>query len=485
MDVHEYWTCELRVEGNFPPGDSVYCAGCVWADHAEPTLKDQVQEFKLGVTDREYRFYLSLDKDCFVRCFARNSTGVFYGEVAYWQTQVSVPRVSVSPVSTVSDTAAYGGFLILGGDEFATMGNNIYAGLCWSREPHPTVGDDTVGILVQSVSGCLQLRGLQPATTYYVRSYLRNSRGVTYSEEEYRFTTQAKGLPAASPWRKLTRLPQVRNWAHILKSADKVYALSDGWKDYEIPYEPMQFWEFDLKREEWTRLADYPGSPMQSAYALEVDGAVYYGWGYVDMEGVPALSGEWWKYDPAGACWSRCADAPENQSDIVGLVADGQILLVGSQSIWRYLPVSDTYELTGMPSLWSGMNGYQAFSVDGRLFVEGRGVINEYIVEEALWEACGTPPLGIRNGSRLLQYGDRIFYFGGKRWNANGLNGCTTHLYEFDYRNRRFIRCADLPADAVYTLNQPATAPTGNIVSNNNELWEYLPDYDGESELMP
>lgn len=485
MDVREYRICDLHVEGNFPPGDSVYYAGCVWAAHAEPTLKDQVYEFVLGVTDREHRFYLSLDKDRFVRCFARNSTGVFYGEVAYWQTQISIPRISVSPVSTVSDTAAYSGFLILGGDEFATNGNQVYAGLCWSRKPHPTVEDDTVGILAQNVAGSLRLSGLQPATTYYVRSYLRNGRGLAYSEEEYRFTTREKGVPATSPWRKLTRLPQVGNLDHILKIGDKVYALSDGWKAYGSAYKPMQFWEFDLQQEKWTRLADYPGSPMESAYALEADGSVYYGWGYVESGGVQTLSGEWWKYDPAVARWSRCTDAPMNPSGITGLVAGGQILLIGSQSVWRYLPASDTYELTAMPSLWSGMNGCQAFFVDGRLFVEGRGQINEYIVEDALWEACGTPPLGIQCGSRLVQCGNRVFYFGGGRWNVNGLSGCTTQLYEFDYRNRRFIRCADLPVDAVYTGNLPTTAPTGNIVSNNNELWEYLPDYDRESELMP
>lgn len=486
MMVRDYWMCNLYVGGNFPPGDSVYYGGCVWADHPEPTLEDHVHEIAFGVTEREPLFYLSITKNSFVRCFARNSTGVFYGEVVYWQTQVSLPRVSVSPVSTVSDTAAYSGFLILGGDEITGTGNNVYAGLCWSLNPHPTVEDDTVEIQAQRVAGCLPLSGLKPATTYYVRSYLRNSRGLAYSEEEYRFTTRAKGVPATSPWRKLTQLSQVDKWAHILKVGDKVYALSDGWKAYDLPYEPMQFWEFDLKQDKWTRLADYPGTSLYSTCAFEADGVIYYGFGYVETDSVSNVSGEWWRYDPTVARWSRCVDIYETHPNgIIGVVAGGQILLVDSEAIWRYLPASDTYELTAMPSLWEYMNGSQAFSVDGRLFVEGSYSINEYIAEEALWESCVAPPLGIHTGSRLLRYGNRIFYFGGRCLNDTGLDGCTTHLYEFDYRNFRFIRCADLPANAVFTANSPATALTGNIVSNNNELWEYLPDYDGESELMP
>jgi uncharacterized protein (TIGR02145 family) len=86
--------------------------------------------------------------------------------------------------------------VVIGGDILNDGGSSIVSrGVCYFTTPNPNMGDlrteDGIGIGTYSTI----LRNLSPSTTYYVRSYAKNSQGVVVYGNEVSFST---GTPIPS-----------------------------------------------------------------------------------------------------------------------------------------------------------------------------------------------------------------------------------------------------------------------------------------------
>ena len=116
-----------------------------------------------------------------------NSTMSYHTEVKSFTTVSSyLATVSTSTVIDITAISATGGGNVMddGGTEI------IERGICWSKEPNPTIENDHDydhdhgGIGSYSV----EMTGLEDHTTYYVRAYVTNSKGTNYGGE-VNFTT--------------------------------------------------------------------------------------------------------------------------------------------------------------------------------------------------------------------------------------------------------------------------------------------------------
>lgn len=120
----------------------------------------------------------------YVRAYAINCKGVAYGnEVSFTTKETTLPRVSQPVISNISYTSATVEADLL------SSGGYIEAntGVVYSKLPNPTMDNDNVS---GSPAGIYcDLINLKDGTTYYVRAYASNPKGITYSET-VSFTTK-------------------------------------------------------------------------------------------------------------------------------------------------------------------------------------------------------------------------------------------------------------------------------------------------------
>jgi tellurium resistance protein TerD len=70
-------------------------------------------------------------------------------------------------------------------------------GFCWSTTPNPTVDDNKITALTDSLSFQSRIEGLSKSTTYYVRSFASSNNRTSYGNEVY-FMTFSNGFPVVS-----------------------------------------------------------------------------------------------------------------------------------------------------------------------------------------------------------------------------------------------------------------------------------------------
>lgn len=132
---------------------------------------------------------LEEDTQYYVRPYAINKNGVYYGE------QVTVLMLSnKAMISTISTSFVTAHRAKIGGEVLDLGLKNApitEAGICWSTKKNPTIDDSTVKSTITRVGefDALQLFCLVPSTTYYARAYVTNEYGTNYGEE-VTFTTR-------------------------------------------------------------------------------------------------------------------------------------------------------------------------------------------------------------------------------------------------------------------------------------------------------
>lgn len=170
-------------------GATVTERGICWGPSPNPTMEGSHANNGTGTGAYTCMMTgLTPNTTYYVRAYAKNRVGVSYGDEIEFTTEIfiTLPSLVTNEVTDITQTAATGGGTILdnGG---ATITDR---GVCWSTSHNPTINDSHAAVLFGGSLGAytVQMTGLSPNTTYYVRAYAINSVGVAYGNEVY-FTT--------------------------------------------------------------------------------------------------------------------------------------------------------------------------------------------------------------------------------------------------------------------------------------------------------
>ncbi len=135
---------------------------------------------------------LSTSTTYYVRAYAKNATGTYYGSQKSFTTKSGMPTVTTSTASNITATS-----FVCGGNVSSDGGFSVTArGLCWSTIQYPTISGshNTLGSGTGTFTG--SATGLTGNTTYYVRAYATNSKGTSYGDQITVMTVS--GLPTVT-----------------------------------------------------------------------------------------------------------------------------------------------------------------------------------------------------------------------------------------------------------------------------------------------
>lgn len=170
---------------------SVTARGVCWAKTEYPTIDEghTVNGSGLG----EFISQLSgleADATYYIRAYATNNQGTAYGEQYTFTTINGLPQVTTDAVSEISATTA-----MCGGTVGANSGYAITArGICWSNtSASPTIINSQHTEEVATTGHFTSMMiGLERSTTYYVRAYAVNEKGIGYGDTKIFTTTEGK-----------------------------------------------------------------------------------------------------------------------------------------------------------------------------------------------------------------------------------------------------------------------------------------------------
>jgi uncharacterized protein (TIGR02145 family) len=113
--------------------------------------------------------------------------------VASCRKKGSVPIVTTSEVSGITQTSAIGGGIVTdnGGDEISEYG------VCWGIDPYPNIDGNKTSHTPTGGNFTSNFSGLSPNTQYYIRAYATNSAGTGYGDD-IRFPTSGTAGPTVT-----------------------------------------------------------------------------------------------------------------------------------------------------------------------------------------------------------------------------------------------------------------------------------------------
>ncbi|MHC1708754.1 MAG: DUF1566 domain-containing protein [Bacteroidales bacterium] len=178
--------CNILHQGDFPITDRGIC----WSKNTIPTISDHSILCGSG-TGQFFGVISNLEMNTkyYVRCFAVNSSGSFYGNILNFTTlydTLNFPIVNTLPVNSITQFTA-----LSGGDIITDHGFSITKrGVCWSKLSLPTTDDSISDDGGGTGSFFSVLYGLEPNQSYFIRAYATNINGTAYGQQ-LSFTTQS------------------------------------------------------------------------------------------------------------------------------------------------------------------------------------------------------------------------------------------------------------------------------------------------------
>lgn len=171
-------------------GDGITERGACYAFTAHPTVDNNKVIYTDAITTAAFKVKLTGLKyttTYYARAYVKNSAGTIkYGDEYSFTTAVAFPKVTTATVTDItSSSAVTGGAVIDSGGAVISE-----RGICYSKFGIPT--KDSLTIAGGSGYGAFvsTLSGLTGNTTYYVRAYATNSKGISYGSV-LEFTTPA------------------------------------------------------------------------------------------------------------------------------------------------------------------------------------------------------------------------------------------------------------------------------------------------------
>ena len=171
-------------------GANVTERGVCWSTSHNPTISGSHANSGTGTGGFTVNMTsLTANTHYYVRAYAKNSAGVSYGnEVDFTTSQsISAPTVTTSQVTNVTQTTATGGGNVTSDGGAAVTER----GICWSTSHNPTTSGSHANSGTGTGSFTVNMTGLTPNTTYYVRAYAINSAGTSYGSELF-FNTETE-----------------------------------------------------------------------------------------------------------------------------------------------------------------------------------------------------------------------------------------------------------------------------------------------------
>ena len=139
----------------------------------------------------------------YVRAYAVNPKGTAYGVVTSFTTKaITIPIVTTSSATNISYTSATVGGTVTD-DGGATVTKR---GVVYSTTPNPTTSNSKVSSGSGKGAFSCNLNDLQEGTTYYVRAYAINQKGMAYGEQQS-FMTKKAGIFSVSSSKQVTFSP--------------------------------------------------------------------------------------------------------------------------------------------------------------------------------------------------------------------------------------------------------------------------------------
>lgn len=193
-------------------GTAIIEKGVCWSTMPNPTVDNahinggtEIGEFTINIDN------LTPNTTYYVRAYAENSEGLSYGEDICFSTLEEIvllpPTVMTNVVTNIThNSAIFNGDVVDDGGAIVTE-----KGFCWSVSPDPTIYDNHINVGADEGQFTIEIIGLNPETTYYVKAYAVNSVDVSYGES-LSFTTLEEecfingyeyvdlGLPSGLKW---------------------------------------------------------------------------------------------------------------------------------------------------------------------------------------------------------------------------------------------------------------------------------------------
>ncbi|MBR3979781.1 MAG: T9SS type A sorting domain-containing protein [Bacteroidales bacterium] len=179
------------VDGNVSSdkGASVTERGVCWATTANPTVSDNKVTSGTGTGAFSVSLTGLTDATTYYACaYAVNNVGTAYGEIVSFTTkEITIPTLSTTDATKIEfNSATVGGKVT--NDNGATVTER---GVCWATTANPTVSNNKKASGTGTGSFTVTLSSLSDGTTYYVRAYAKNSKGIAYGNT-VTFTTVKK-----------------------------------------------------------------------------------------------------------------------------------------------------------------------------------------------------------------------------------------------------------------------------------------------------
>ena len=203
--------------------------GVCWSTDGTPTILDfRVKDTEGGLGSYEIVFTdLVPNTQYYVRAYATNEAGTGYGDEKTFTTLGDEPEEpgdepeepeqpeEIAPVVTTAEVTDIKLFSAVCGGEVVSNGEYVVVarGVCWSMEQNPTIEDSHTTDGISTGTYTSNLTELNHSTTYYVRAYAVNAKGITAYGEEKSFTTlPIEGTTNGHSWVDLG-LPSGKKWA--------------------------------------------------------------------------------------------------------------------------------------------------------------------------------------------------------------------------------------------------------------------------------